>query len=222
MKTTIIKSIIYICLRLRLQNIILLSSLIALWITMRIFLIYSGNAQDISLLFQRLNGAFSNYYNKMKDRVGYVFRDRFLSQEIYDNTQLVNCIKYIHNNPVKANMVNMAKEYLFSSYKEFENRTSNIIDFNIISPILNRLQNVNCIFDKNYDEKQSFIDLKDFNRDKFYKEYLPQLNIELMKKNKNQLKEEIIKCVNEMDVPVKELVKAFDISLNTIYLWLKK
>ena len=43
-----------------------------------------------------------------------------------------------------------------------------------------------------------------------------------LKQNKKQLREEVIKCANEMNVPVKDLAKAFKIPDKTIYTWLKK
>lgn len=51
--------------------------------------------------------------------MGYVFRDRYFSQMIMNEQQLLNCIAYIHNNPVVANMVNNVSEYKYSSFKEF-------------------------------------------------------------------------------------------------------
>lgn len=185
------------------------------------FLVYSGGENEISRLFQRINGAYSNYYNKVKNRVGYVFRDRFLSQEIYDNVQLINCIKYIHNNPVKAHMVNHAYEYYYSSYKDYKYKISSFIDFNIISIILKEIQNEDYVFnDDNYDSNM-FIDICDFEKEEFYKEYLPKLNIDELKKNRKLLKEVIVKCIIQMKVPVKELAEIFKIPSKTIYCWAK-
>ncbi len=51
---------------------------------------------------RNLNQSFSQYYNKLNDRVGTIFRNRFQSEVITDQKYLQNCISYIHNNPVKA------------------------------------------------------------------------------------------------------------------------
>ena len=56
--------------------------------------------------------------NKKRKRVGYVYRDRFKTQVINNEKHLYNCILYIHNNPVKANMCKKTSEYKFSSYKK--------------------------------------------------------------------------------------------------------
>lgn len=41
------------------------------------------------------------------------------SQDILNKKQLYTCLKYIHNNPVKAQMVKNMSEYMYSSYNEF-------------------------------------------------------------------------------------------------------
>ena len=84
------------------------------------FILKVDKIEEISALMQKINSAYAIYYNYMENgRVGYVFRDRFLSEPITDRTYLINCIKYIHNNPVKARMVEHCEEYEFSSYKDF-------------------------------------------------------------------------------------------------------
>lgn len=84
------------------------------------FLIETEHKEKMSQLMQKTNSIFAKYYNyKENERVGYVFRDRFLSEPITDLKYLVQCIKYIHLNPVKAHMVERCEDYQYSSYKEF-------------------------------------------------------------------------------------------------------
>ena len=66
----------------------------------------------------RLNMKYSTFYNKKYNRVGYVFRDRYKSEEIKNDQYLNNCIKYIWDNPVKAGICYHPSEYQFSNYKE--------------------------------------------------------------------------------------------------------
>lgn len=85
------------------------------------FLLYYQNIENITSLMQKLNTSYALWYNNIEDRVGYVFRSRYNVQEIKDENHLLNCLAYIHNNPVKANMVNEMKEYKFSSYSMYKN-----------------------------------------------------------------------------------------------------
>jgi putative transposase len=47
------------------------------------------------------------------------FQDRFKSETIQDDRHLLAAVRYIHNNPVKAGMVEKAADYRWSSYAEY-------------------------------------------------------------------------------------------------------
>ena len=83
------------------------------------FLLKSEKIQEISKLMQKTNGRYAKYYNFINERVGYVFRDRFLSEPILNQRYFIQCIKYIHLNPVKANMVKKCEEYRYSSFEYY-------------------------------------------------------------------------------------------------------
>lgn len=84
------------------------------------FLLHIENLNKISLVMQKVNSKYARYYNYIENgRVGYVFRDRFLSEAIKNKKYLINCIKYIHNNPVKARIIKHCAEYRFSSYNSY-------------------------------------------------------------------------------------------------------
>ena len=84
---------------------------------------------EISKYMKVLNWSYGTFYNKINNRVGFVYRNRFQSQYIYDDSYLKNCIKYIHMNPVKAKMVKNESDYKFSSYNSYmENKPNSIID----------------------------------------------------------------------------------------------
>lgn len=91
-------------------------------------IIYSENINEISEYMHKINGIYAIYYNNKNKRVGYVFRDRYKSQYIYDREYLLKCIKYIHLNPVKAKIVNNEKEYKYSSYSDFISKKGYIDD----------------------------------------------------------------------------------------------
>ena len=79
--------------------------------------------ENLSKYMQKVNSVYAKYYNYMEDnRVGYVFRNRYKSEPILDRRQLIQCVKYIHQNPVKAKMVNKMEEYKYSSYHLYKNR----------------------------------------------------------------------------------------------------
>jgi REP element-mobilizing transposase RayT len=91
-------------------------------------LIKVENTSELSAYFRQVNSFYANYYNRMNDRVGYVFRGRFRSQLIGDIRHLCFCLAYIQNNPVKAGIVHRAEDYGYSSYTNYLTGTG-IIDF---------------------------------------------------------------------------------------------
>lgn len=91
------------------------------------FLLKVNDIKDLSKLMQRTNSAYAKYYNFMNsNRVGYVFRNRFLSEPITDHRYFIQCIKYIHLNPVKANIVKNCGDYKFSSYNYYVRKQTKI------------------------------------------------------------------------------------------------
>ena len=86
-------------------------------------IIYSKKNDELSKFMKRVNESYARFYNYKKNRVGYVFRDRFLSEPINNQNYLLHCISYIHNNPVKAGLVNSCENYKFSSYNDYINKS---------------------------------------------------------------------------------------------------
>jgi REP element-mobilizing transposase RayT len=91
-------------------------------------LISCKDTEELSSYLKRVNEDYARYYNRINQRVGYVFRDRFKSEIIKNENHLVYCAVYIQNNPVKAGIVSKAKEYKFSSLINYL-KGCGIVDF---------------------------------------------------------------------------------------------
>ena len=83
------------------------------------FLFYVKDIECFGQFMKSVNQNFANFYNKSEDRVGVVFRNRYQLEPIYEMSHLVNCIKYIHNNPVKAGIATCCEAYPYSSYQDY-------------------------------------------------------------------------------------------------------
>ncbi|EES48711.1 transposase [Clostridium botulinum] len=70
----------------------------------------------IGFFMKRLNNAYAKYFNKKYNYVGHLFQERYWSQVISNDIQMLETSKYIHLNPVRANMVKKPEEYKWSSY----------------------------------------------------------------------------------------------------------
>lgn len=81
-------------------------------------LIRTDSLSDVSGMMLRLGTSYANYYNKKYERSGHVFQGRYLSEPINDERYLLSCVRYIHNNPVKAG-ITTRERYPWSSYREY-------------------------------------------------------------------------------------------------------
>ena len=104
-------------------------------------LLHTEHTSELSSFMKNINEEFARYYNYKENRVGYVFKNRFLSEPITNQKYLLNCISYIHNNPVKANIVKDCKDYKYSSYNDYIKKcgfiNDNIMEMIFGSKILN-------------------------------------------------------------------------------------
>ncbi len=87
-----------------------------------VHLLLKSDLHNLASFTKKINTKYAIRYNYIKDRRGHVFQDRFRSEAIYDERHLLSVVRYIHNNPVKAKMVNSPHEYKWSSYIEFINK----------------------------------------------------------------------------------------------------
>lgn len=93
-----------------------------------IHLLVRGEIRVLSSFIACINTAFAMYYNRMNQRIGYVFQDRFKSYPIEDENYFWTCLRYIHNNPVKAKICIKAKDYKWSSFNGYINKADILLD----------------------------------------------------------------------------------------------
>ena len=85
------------------------------------FLIYTENIVELGKFMHIVNLKYAQMYNRLENRCGVLFRNRYQIEPIYDLKHLINCIRYIHNNPVNANIVQNCKDYKYSSISDYIN-----------------------------------------------------------------------------------------------------
>lgn len=181
-------------------------------------LLYANDSIKLSLFMQEINSRYARYYNKKKERVGYVFRNRFESKVMGTELQTLRCIKYIHMNPVKAQIVKSEEKYKFSSYNDYINQNQ-FINFKILNSIfnskkdyLNKLIHIQYI-DLNLDEEKT--DLKEI-LEQFLKEQ--KLQFKNMRYNAIIIKKFIsYLTLNGCQFTKTELAEALKISRASLY-----
>ena len=185
------------------------------------FLIYTQEIKELSKFMQKVHGSYSNFYNKLNNRVGFVFRDRYYTQEILDQIQLYICLRYIHNNPVKAGIVKNAEEYIYSSYREFLYNTK-IISRESVKLLFGDVKDYKNLFveihSKVDDESDKFIDIKDELFDDFIVNFEKQYNIRIseIKNNRGILEKFVKEARKRTEVNIEVLSKTIGLSKSVI------
>jgi putative transposase len=86
-----------------------------------IHLLILEGKEDLSQIMKRIGTSYAYWYNKKYERSGHLFQDRFKSEIVEDDSYFLSVLRYIHQNPLKANIVNTIHEYNWSSYKAYLN-----------------------------------------------------------------------------------------------------
>ena len=75
--------------------------------------------EPLATIVKRISSSYVYYYNKKYDRCGHLFQERFKSEVVEDENYLLMVLRYIHQNPVEAKIVQTPEEYKWSSYREY-------------------------------------------------------------------------------------------------------
>jgi putative transposase len=62
-----------------------------------------------------LQSSYTQWFNRRHRRVGHLFQGRYKAFLVQEDVYLLGLVRYIHENPVKARMVETAREYPWSS-----------------------------------------------------------------------------------------------------------
>ena len=162
------------------------------------------NVEQLTKYMHKVNLLYAKYYNRKYDRVGYVFRDRFKVQPIYTEKYLCTCVKYIHDNPVKANICQKAQEYKYSSCVENKFDEGTKIENNIRKLIY--LQNIS----KNTYDEFTFLEVE---RDKL--EICKEVFENLIKQEEIK-QEDLINNKELLRTIVKKMKDNYKISFRTM------
>lgn len=93
-------------------------------------LIQAKEIEELSNFMYKWECYYAKQYNGWKQRSGYVFQGRFRSEIVETEAYFWACLRYIHLNPVKAEMTKCFWKYPYSSAKEYYAEETIILDRN--------------------------------------------------------------------------------------------
>jgi REP element-mobilizing transposase RayT len=94
---------------------------------------------NISKVMHYINGSYTTYINKKRDRSGHLFQGRYKAILIDRDNYLLELSRYIHLNPVRAHIVEKPEEFINSSYASYiGNRKDDIVHHNQILNMISK------------------------------------------------------------------------------------
>jgi len=198
-----------------------------------VHLVIKEAKDELFRIMKSVNTSYAVYFNKKYNRIGHVFQDRFRSEIIENESYLLAAIRYVHNNPVKAKLVDDMAQYKWSSYNSYIKQTRNpqIIERNeileVFSTAEDRAIELFVEFSKqefcdgfvDYEEEK-FDDIGEENVYLFIQKFLNDRSqtIELlMNKNNRSLRDELIaKLKQRPDLSGREIANILGVDRNIV------
>jgi REP element-mobilizing transposase RayT len=70
-----------------------------------VHLLINSKERHLKYYISRIHSIYTKYFNKKYNYVGHLFQDVYYSELIETDIQMIETSRYIHLNPVRANMV---------------------------------------------------------------------------------------------------------------------
>jgi putative transposase len=91
---------------------------------------------SISIIMARINKHYADYYNNRHQVSGHLYEKPFYSKPVYDSVGLLEVSRYIHLNPIEANITVKPQNYRWSSFQYYYSIRRTPIVFLTLEPIL--------------------------------------------------------------------------------------
>lgn len=104
-----------------------------------IHLLIRERDESVGETIKRIASSYVYYYNRKYGRDGHLFKERFRSEPVNDMAYFTTLLRYIHQNPVKAGIVEKVKDYDYSSWGEFDGTVDPVFHICDVKTVLNRI-----------------------------------------------------------------------------------
>ena len=101
-----------------------------------VHLLLKEDNEDIGASIKRITVGYVGWHNKKYGRTGHLFQNRYLSEPVETESYFLTVLRYIHQNPIKAKLVQKAEQYYWSSFGQYMlayQAQYCIIDFQLVS-----------------------------------------------------------------------------------------
>ncbi len=87
--------------------------------TNHIHLIIQVSDIPLAKIVQNISFRYTRYINKRKNRIGHLFQGRYKAILIDADCYLLELVRYIHNNPLRAGIASQPEQYQWSSHRAY-------------------------------------------------------------------------------------------------------
>ncbi len=89
-------------------------------------LVYPQKQIDFGNLMRSFSNSYVRSFNNRYRRSGHLYEDDYQPKLVDSEEYLTHLCRYIHLNPVKASLVNLPEDWLFSDYKQWISSSDNV------------------------------------------------------------------------------------------------
>ena len=89
-----------------------------------VHLVFDAPQEELSPLMRRVSGVYAQRFNRRYRAVGHLWQGRFWSEPIVDDGHLLEVVRYVVLNPVRARICRDAGDWSWSSYAAYFDATA--------------------------------------------------------------------------------------------------
>ena len=173
--------------------------------------------------------AYAYYFNRKYGHNGHLFQDRFRSEPVNDIAYFMTLMRYIHQNPIKAGLVDDLQDYRWSSWHEYASTSlypttsvcavSSVLKRTTRQDLLDLISTPMELFDDPLDREEKIIQprcVSDCEARELIRHLCSHSNIceiqTLQRKERNEILESTIRC----GVGVRQLARLTGVSYGII------
>jgi len=193
-----------------------------------VHIVVKSEPSNLAKAIKSVNIKYAMHFNQTRSRIGHVFQDRYKSEPIEDDKYLMQVIRYVHNNPVKAKLVKSPEDYRWSSFNEY--LSDNVIISSLQKKFILELfsSEINQFIEfHNQKDNNEFLDIDEEmeqNRLEYAQEIISNYfnekgltEAKQVKKNPVHLEEIIRRLLNSSKLSHRQIAKLLSISSSTVH-----
>lgn len=181
-------------------------------------LIKQGN-EEIGTSIKRITVGYVQFHNDKYLRTGHLFQNRYKSEKVEDDQYLLTVLRYIHQNPLKAGIVQDISCYKWSSYKCYiQDESEKIVDVDIIKKYFKDLNGfIEFMNMSNTDECLEYKVKTKYTDEQLREEISKKYKIELIEKMQKEERDNVIRKIKRSTgVSNRQLSKVLNIGRGII------